>query len=357
MGSSNWRGELRLVGAVPLRVARFCVRHFAVFAALAVTAAALKVVHIEWGASFNGPVGVLYWGVDIGFRLATLWVFWRIASADHRERHPAASGDLEAGVKHYLDRHRLAGGGHVLVFGCYVLVANRLFELAVDPLVADWLRTSALAPEADSLAMLVPRNLTIIPLTLLWLCIIGRHVIERGSEEAGATRIVAAAGEWSVMTVSDDVTRADLNGPLEKVFDLITQGRWWKEWHVSSTGVGGVTERPYLLGDVVQETGEVNDRHFTLSWRVVAHERPTRVVLHEENLDAYLVYTFEETEDGRTRYTRGSQLDNAERLRALGLDPETLRRDTAEASAASITRLQDHINGILAAERHDMHVT
>ncbi|PSK99923.1 polyketide cyclase/dehydrase/lipid transport protein [Murinocardiopsis flavida] len=156
-------------------------------------------------------------------------------------------------------------------------------------------------------------------------------------------------------TVPDDVTRAVLDGPPDKVFDLLTQGRWWKEWHVSSTGVGGVTERPYLLGDLVQETGEVNGQHFTLSWRVVEHVRPSRVVLHEENLDAYLVYAFEEDADGRTRYSRASHLDNADRLRGLGHDPEALRRDTAAASAASITRLEDHINGILAAEHRDMH--
>jgi hypothetical protein len=44
-----------------------------------------------------------------------------------------------------------------------------------------------------------------------------------------------------------------INGAIEPVFDLATITRFWPQWHPATTGVGGVTERPVLLGDKIRE--------------------------------------------------------------------------------------------------------
>ena len=90
-------------------------------------------------------------------------------------------------------------------------------------------------------------------------------------------------------TVQNTTTIA---GPLLAVFDLVTSARFWPEWHAASRAVSGVTQRPYALGDVIHERGEVAGIRFEVTWKVVEHIRPSRVVLRAESPSVRIIYTF-----------------------------------------------------------------
>src|SRR5262249_55217918 len=44
-----------------------------------------------------------------------------------------------------------------------------------------------------------------------------------------------------------------ITGPAEAVFDLVTTARYWPRWHPATLAVGGVTQRPFGLGDRIHE--------------------------------------------------------------------------------------------------------
>ena len=69
------------------------------------------------------------------------------------------------------------------------------------------------------------------------------------------------------------------------------------------TKVGGVTERPFTLGDRIFEQGRIGKQDFQTSWKVVEHVRFSRVVLQSEKSSTRISYSFEKQEGG-TRFTR-----------------------------------------------------
>ena len=48
-------------------------------------------------------------------------------------------------------------------------------------------------------------------------------------------------------------TEIVINGPQEKVFDVVTTTGHWPHWAVLARAVAGVTERPFQLGDPIYE--------------------------------------------------------------------------------------------------------
>ncbi|MFF3226806.1 SRPBCC family protein [Nocardia suismassiliense] len=140
-----------------------------------------------------------------------------------------------------------------------------------------------------------------------------------------------------------------LHGPIEAVFDLITQARFWPQWHPYTRSVGGVTERPLRLGDTVYEHGVTDDVDFHLYWEVRAYERPYRMTLYDRGYDATLTYTFQERGE-QTLFSREQWID-PEWAPGVAEQPASFNDRLTEASEAAVSWLADHINGLLAAER------
>jgi len=88
------------------------------------------------------------------------------------------------------------------------------------------------------------------------------------------------------------VSEIDIEGPIEQVFDVVTTARHWTEWHPATISVGGVTERPVALGDLVHERAKIGAGEYEGDWKVTEHVRPTRVVLRVEGADVRITYAF-----------------------------------------------------------------
>jgi hypothetical protein len=63
-----------------------------------------------------------------------------------------------------------------------------------------------------------------------------------------------------------------IDGPQEKVFDVVTIAGLWPQWAVLARAVAGVTERPFQLGDPIYEF--IRTPHRPAGTRV-AHHRGT----------------------------------------------------------------------------------
>jgi uncharacterized protein YndB with AHSA1/START domain len=115
-----------------------------------------------------------------------------------------------------------------------------------------------------------------------------------------------------------------IEGAPEAVFDLVTTARFWTQWHPATHRVGGVTERPYGLGDRIEESGRIGRGEFQVTWRVVEHVRPRRVLLQAEGLPTQITYSFH-TRGKATEFTRELKY-KADDLRAVASDPGEVNR-------------------------------
>lgn len=92
--------------------------------------------------------------------------------------------------------------------------------------------------------------------------------------------------------------RITLTGDVAAIFDLVTTTRFWTGWHPATTGVGGVTQRPFQAGDKIRERAQIGARVHEGSWTVVEHARPHHVVLRMEGGRIYITYAFQPQEGG-----------------------------------------------------------
>ena len=83
-----------------------------------------------------------------------------------------------------------------------------------------------------------------------------------------------------------------ITGPAEAVFDLVTTARYWPRWHPATLAVGGVTQRPFGLGDRIHERVRFGDVVTQGTWEVVEHDRPRRSVLRIDRPFVQIAYTF-----------------------------------------------------------------
>jgi uncharacterized protein YndB with AHSA1/START domain len=137
-------------------------------------------------------------------------------------------------------------------------------------------------------------------------------------------------------------------GPLEAVFDLVTQARFWPRWHPATGGVAGVLERPYQLGDVIHERGEVVGTPFSVTWTVIEHDRPARVVLDTPLPPAKIIYSFEERH-AITEFQRELEYDEAA-FKAKVPDPAALAKYMHTQSDEALKRLKGLVEKVLADE-------
>jgi hypothetical protein len=137
-------------------------------------------------------------------------------------------------------------------------------------------------------------------------------------------------------------------GPAEAIFDLVTTAGFWPEWHPACFAVGGVTRRPYRLGEKVWEKGRLAQSEFLLTWKVVEHEPPMRTVLDSPAPRARITYDFRSCDDG-VEFSRSVEYDEAD-LHAVAADPRALREFMQQQSAEALERLKALVEGILRDE-------
>jgi uncharacterized protein YndB with AHSA1/START domain len=119
--------------------------------------------------------------------------------------------------------------------------------------------------------------------------------------------------------VASVVNTVTINGAAAPVFDLVTTARFWPQWHPASQAVEGVTQRSFQLGDFVRERGQIAGIDFLVTWKVVEHVRPNRIVLQCDRPPARITYAFRE------------QGADTEFRRELEYDPSTFRAGIPDA--------------------------
>jgi uncharacterized protein YndB with AHSA1/START domain len=139
-----------------------------------------------------------------------------------------------------------------------------------------------------------------------------------------------------------------IHGPIAPVFDLVTTARFWPKWHPATLAVGGVTERPYQLGDAIHERGKVGNVGFQVVWTVTEHQRPSRVVFQCAAPPARIIYTFE-PRGAETEFRRELEYSDAV-LAAAATDPVTLQRLMHAQSEEALGRVKELVEAILRQE-------
>ncbi len=143
-------------------------------------------------------------------------------------------------------------------------------------------------------------------------------------------------------------TSVEIHGSLDAVFDLVTMARYWPRWHPATRGIGGVVERPYQLGDLIHEVGEIGGVVAQVTWRVAEHERPARVVLEEVSSLATITYTFDAFDDD-VLFRRRLEYDESP-FQDLLPDRGALRNVMREQSEEGLRRLKELVENILRLE-------
>jgi uncharacterized protein YndB with AHSA1/START domain len=132
-----------------------------------------------------------------------------------------------------------------------------------------------------------------------------------------------------------------IDGPVEPVFDLVTEARFWPTWHVLTRSVCGTVNRPFLEGDEFTEYINGPQGTVELTWTVSEYVRGRHVTIQPMGYEASIVYSFEEVPGG-TRFSRTVVKD------ANGSDSSTV---TPETEQASIRNLKAFVEAELAKER------
>jgi uncharacterized protein YndB with AHSA1/START domain len=140
-----------------------------------------------------------------------------------------------------------------------------------------------------------------------------------------------------------------IDGAPEAVFDLVTTARFWPHWHPATTGVSGVTERPYLLGDRIIEVGRIGKGEFQVTWRVAEHVRGRRIVLQAEASPVQIIYLFN-ARGKVTEFTRQLKY-NVEDLKSISSDPNEVNRLMRVQSEQAVRQLKTLVEKILRAEK------
>lgn len=150
----------------------------------------------------------------------------------------------------------------------------------------------------------------------------------------------ATAAETKQRGMTAVVNTVTITGTPKAVFDLITTARLWLQWHPATKGVGGVIERPYGLGDLIHERGRIGDKDFEVTWKVVEHVRPSKIVLQAQGAPTRITYTFKPGK-GTIVFTRKLeyQADNLASVKEL----EKIMRDQSQQGVNQLKALVEKI--------------
>lgn len=148
--------------------------------------------------------------------------------------------------------------------------------------------------------------------------------------------------------MSTITNRIEIIGDATAIFDLVTTTHFWTAWHPATTGVGGVTQRPFQLGDQIRERAQIGSRVHEGTWTVIAHERPQRAVLRMENSRLHITYTFQPSAAG-VEFAR--TLEYYPEDFAISVpDPAQLEKLMFTQSEQALQKLKGIVERTLAAE-------
>jgi len=139
-----------------------------------------------------------------------------------------------------------------------------------------------------------------------------------------------------------------IHGPLAAVFDLVTTTRFWPQWHPATIGVGGVTERPFQLGDKIRERARIGAQTYEGSWTVIEHVRPIQVVLASGSGRNRIRYSFEQV--GEVVHYRRALEYHPEDFAASVADPALLETLMFTQSEQALQKVKALVEQILADE-------
>ena len=137
-------------------------------------------------------------------------------------------------------------------------------------------------------------------------------------------------------------------GNAAAIFDLVTTTRFRTAWHPATTGVGGVTQRPFQPGDRIRERAKIGARVHEGTWTVVEHERPHHVVLRMESGRIAITYTFQPQGDG-VEFAR-TLAYHPEDFAASVPDPAQLEKLMFMQSEQALQKLKTLVEQMLACE-------
>lgn len=142
--------------------------------------------------------------------------------------------------------------------------------------------------------------------------------------------------------------RITITGDLAAIFDLVTTTRLWTAWHPATTGVGGVTQRPFQMGDQIRERAKIGARLHEGTWTVVEHARPHHAVLRMESGRIYITYTCQ-PQEGSVEFAR-TLAYYPEDFAASIPDPAQLEKLMLLQSEQALQKLKMLVEQILADE-------
>jgi Polyketide cyclase / dehydrase and lipid transport len=143
------------------------------------------------------------------------------------------------------------------------------------------------------------------------------------------------------------INQISIAGPIADVFDIVTTTRYWPRWHPATIAVGGATERPLALGDVIHERARIGARVYKGAWSVAEHVYPERVVLRIAGRPIQITYAFESA--GPATVFRRALAYQPERFLGSVADPSALERLIYHQSEAALHMLRHLVEELLAS--------
>jgi hypothetical protein len=144
------------------------------------------------------------------------------------------------------------------------------------------------------------------------------------------------------------VNTVRIDGPVDRVFDLVTTTKYWPQWHPATVGVGGATERPLVLGDVVREQAQLGGHLYEGDWTVVEHTRPARLVLSAGSERIQISYTFRPA-GGATEFERELRFNPKDFARGIA-DPAAVEPLMYRQSEEGLRKLKQLVEKLLSGE-------
>jgi hypothetical protein len=113
-------------------------------------------------------------------------------------------------------------------------------------------------------------------------------------------------------------------------------------------GVGGVTERPFGLGDQIRERAKIGPRTYEGTWTVAEYMRPSRVVLQGGSGRIQITYSFQ-LKDATTELRRELEFHAEDFSAGLG-DPSLVQKLMHDQSELALQKLKGLVEAILQEE-------
>jgi len=140
-----------------------------------------------------------------------------------------------------------------------------------------------------------------------------------------------------------------IQGPMERVFDLVTTAKYWTQWHPATISVTGAIDQPMQRGDTIRERARVAGIIAENDWTVVKRKRLSHVALKMPGTrlgDLELVYRFQ-PRGAEVEFTRELEFDLS---KLPPLTRSEIERQLLSDSEVGLKRLKTLVEGMLTNE-------